>query len=196
MEPVLKKFCARPPRFLELDTRSYRSICRRTYRIKFAFFKFLWNLFPAWAENNPFLYSQIKPSVLFALEEISFICWDYWRVLVRVMPKSLISLTVASGDPLRWYSRFLEFSSQRYSRPCIWVCWDTFLRYHSRLRAALGLVEMKSYPMVFNHLKQLRIVCKCGNFRVIFNTLRNVVYIDKEKRRVQYWVLQNTGQDF
>ena len=111
MEPVLKKFCVRPPRFLELDTHSYRSICRRTNRIKFAFFKFLWNLSPAWAENNPFLYSQIRPSVLFALEEISFICWDYWRVLVTVMPKSLISLTVASGDPLRWYSRFLEFSS-------------------------------------------------------------------------------------
>ena len=27
---------------------------------------------------------------------------------MTVMPKSLISLTVASGDPLRWYSRFVE----------------------------------------------------------------------------------------
>ena len=50
---------------------------------------------------------RIRPSVLFALEEISFICWDHWRVLVTVMPKSLISITVASGDPLRWYSRFV-----------------------------------------------------------------------------------------
>ena len=50
---------------------------------------------------------RIRPSVQFALEEISFICWDHWRVLVTVMPKSLISLTVASGDPLRWYSRFV-----------------------------------------------------------------------------------------
>ena len=50
---------------------------------------------------------RIRPSVLFALEEISFICWDHWRVLVTVMPKSLISLTVASGDLLRWYSHFV-----------------------------------------------------------------------------------------
>ena len=49
-KPVVKKFCARPQWFLELHTHSYRSICRRIYRIKFAFFKFPWNLFPAWAE--------------------------------------------------------------------------------------------------------------------------------------------------
>ena len=138
---------------------------------------------------------RIRPSVLFALEEISFICWDHWRVLVTVMPKSLISLTVASGDPLRWYSRFVGVFFLEIFKALHWVCWDTFPRYHSRLRAALGLVEMKIYPMVFNHLKQLRIVCKYGNFRVLFNTLRNVVYIDKEKQRVQYWALQNTGQD-
>ena len=49
-KPVVKKFCARPRWFLELHTHSYRSICRRIYRIKFAFFKFPWNLFPTWAE--------------------------------------------------------------------------------------------------------------------------------------------------
>ena len=49
-KPVVKKFCARPQWFLEIHTHSYRSICRRIYRIKFAFFKFPWNLFPTWAE--------------------------------------------------------------------------------------------------------------------------------------------------
>ena len=38
-KPVVKKFCARPQWFLEIHTHSYRSICRRIYRIKFAFFK-------------------------------------------------------------------------------------------------------------------------------------------------------------
>ena len=38
-KPVVKKFCARPQWFLEIHTQSYRSICRRIYRIKFAFFK-------------------------------------------------------------------------------------------------------------------------------------------------------------
>ena len=50
MEAVVKKFFARPLWFLELHTHSYQSICRRIYRIKFAFFKFTWNLFPAWAK--------------------------------------------------------------------------------------------------------------------------------------------------
>ena len=49
-KPVVKKFCARPRWFLELHTHSYRSICRRIYRIKYVFFKFPWNLFPAWEE--------------------------------------------------------------------------------------------------------------------------------------------------
>ena len=49
-KPVVKKFCARPRWFLELHTHSHQSICRRIYRIKFAFFKFPWNLFPTWAE--------------------------------------------------------------------------------------------------------------------------------------------------
>ena len=54
-KPVVKKFCARPRWFLELHTHSYRSICRRIYRIKFAFFKFPWNLFPAWAEAAKYI---------------------------------------------------------------------------------------------------------------------------------------------
>ena len=54
-KPVVKKFCARPQWFLELHTHSYRSICRRIYRIKFAFFKFPWNLFPAWAEAAKYI---------------------------------------------------------------------------------------------------------------------------------------------
>ena len=49
-KPVLKKFCARPRWFLELHRHSYRSICRRIYRIKFVFLKFPWNLFSAWDE--------------------------------------------------------------------------------------------------------------------------------------------------
>ena len=49
-KPVVKKFCAGSRWFLELHTHSYRSICRRIYRIKYVFFKFPWNLFPAWEE--------------------------------------------------------------------------------------------------------------------------------------------------
>ena len=49
-KPVLKKFCARPRWFLELHRHSYRSICRRIYRIKFVFLKFPWNFFSAWDE--------------------------------------------------------------------------------------------------------------------------------------------------
>ena len=46
-KPVVKKFCAGSRWFLELHTHSYRSICRRIYKIKYSFFKFPWNLFPA-----------------------------------------------------------------------------------------------------------------------------------------------------
>ena len=50
-KPIVKKFCARLRWFLELYIHSYRSIYKRIYRIKFAFFKFPWNLSPAWEET-------------------------------------------------------------------------------------------------------------------------------------------------
>ena len=66
-----------------------------------------------------------------------------------VMPKSLISLTVAGGNPFRWYSLFVGMFSLEIFKVLYLVCRDTLPKYHSKLRAVLGIVEVKIYPKAF-----------------------------------------------
>ena len=69
-KPVVKKFCAGPRWFLELHTHSYRSICRRIYRIKYSFLSSL---------ETYFLHGRKPRNTLKETPNLTTTGWGYLR---------------------------------------------------------------------------------------------------------------------